>query len=133
MATKKKINHPIQPIVKDDDGNQRFLENKIVSHLYNVGLKHGCGLNEIADMQFSKEDRQQFAQLIGYSLCGYSELGYVDDDAYRAAVASAKKDPKDAMIETLTFEINKLRKALQVPMARLFGVHPADLSRNIKG
>jgi hypothetical protein len=36
-------------------------------------------------LPFSNEDRQQFAQLIGYSLGGYSELSYVDDDAYKAA------------------------------------------------
>ena len=31
-------------------------------------------------MPFTREDRQQFAQLIGYSESGYHDLSYVSDD-----------------------------------------------------
>ena len=124
------MKHPIQPL-EDHGGIIRFKENKIVSHLLEHGRKTGCGLNELACMNFSKEDHMQLAQLIGYSLSGYSELSYVDDDSYSAAVLMTKgKDEKDAKIEVLEEEIAALRKQLRKPMARLFGVHPDDLTKN---
>jgi len=83
-------------------------------------------------MDFPKEDRQQLAQLIGYSLSGYSELGYVDDDAFGAAsnMVGVRSEDK-AKIKHLESELKAVRKALQKPMARLFGVHPDDLSKNV--
>jgi hypothetical protein len=36
-------------------------------------------------MDFSDEDRIQFAQLVGYSLSGFSELSYIDDATYEQA------------------------------------------------
>jgi hypothetical protein len=44
-------------------------------------------MNKLALMKFSDEDREQFAQLIGYSLSGFSELSYVTDKTYKTAVA----------------------------------------------
>lgn len=79
------MKNPIQPLIKGDDGIVRFKSNKMVGHLLDWAQAHGHGLNEMAIMPFSNDDRQQFAQLIGYSLCGFSELDYVDDDAYNAA------------------------------------------------
>jgi len=70
-------NKPMQPLI-----NGRFKENKIVSHCLDFG---GTDLNKIAVMNFSIEDREQFAQLIGYSLCGYSDLSYVTDETYYRA------------------------------------------------
>lgn len=85
--------HPLQPLALDSQGVLRFKENKIVSHLLEVGRQHGCGLNELACMNFSKEDREQFAQLIGYSLSGWGTLIYVSDETYAAAQASAAGVP----------------------------------------
>lgn len=42
-------------------------------------------MNDLACMEFSQEDREQFAQLIGYSLSGYGDLSYVSDESYDAA------------------------------------------------
>ena len=70
-------NKPMQPLI---DG--RFKENKIVSHCLDVG---GTDLNKIAVIDFSVEDREQFAQLIGYSLGGYGDLSYVTDETYYRA------------------------------------------------
>ncbi len=124
------MKHPIQPI-EDKDGTLRFKENAIVRHLLNHGQKHGCGLNELARMNFSREDHMQLAQLIGYSLSGYSELSYVDDDSYGAAEKMAEGKSEDtARIEHLESELAALRESLRNPMARLFGVHPDDLARN---
>lgn len=120
------MKHPIQPIIKDASGTARFKENKIVSFLAEGKL------NELARIPFDKEDRQQLAQLIGYSLSGYSELGYVDDDAYGAAEKMKDgTDERDARIAHLESELAAIRSALQEPMARLFGVHPDDLGRNL--
>lgn len=126
------MKHPIQPLLKDEHGTLRFKRNAIVDHLLHVGMNHGHDLNMIATMNFTTEDRQQFAQLIGYSLSGYSELSYVDDDAYGAAVEMSKGKSEDkARIKHLEAELKAVRKALQKPMARLFGVHPDDLNKNL--
>lgn len=68
--------HPMQPIIRDEDGTVRFKENKIVSFLLTFARGKGVGLNELAAMPFSREDREQFAQLIGYSVSGFGELNY---------------------------------------------------------
>lgn len=77
--------HPMQPVVVAQDKCHRFLENKMVNHLYEWARDRGMGLNEMAVMGFSDEDRMQFAQLIGYSVSGYGELGYVSDKSYEEA------------------------------------------------
>jgi hypothetical protein len=72
----------VQPLVKDIHGKDRFKENKIVSFLLDNG---GFDMNKLAMMDFSDNDREQFAQLIGYSLDGYGMLSYVTDKTYNAA------------------------------------------------
>lgn len=74
---------PMQPVEKDAHGVVRFRANAIVRHL----LDHGnIDLNQIARLDVPQEDREQFAQLIGYSIHGYHELSYVSDES--AAQAS---------------------------------------------
>jgi len=52
----------------------------------------GClDLNALVMMKFPQEDREQFAQLMGYSICGYHELSYVSDDSAAEASLAAKK------------------------------------------
>jgi hypothetical protein len=78
----------MQPILKDKNGVLRFRENAIVRHLLDrLQDRHGYGLNQLAMLGVSQEDREQFAQLIGYSISGYHELSYVSDES--AAQASA--------------------------------------------
>jgi hypothetical protein len=72
----------VQPLVKDVHGRDRFKENKIVSFLLDNG---GFDMNKLAKMDFSDNDREQFAQLIGYSLDGYGMLSYVTDETYYQA------------------------------------------------
>lgn len=67
---------PMQPVI-----NGRFKENKIVSYC----LDNKTDMNDIARQDFSDEDREQFAQLIGYSVGGYSDLSYVSDESYYRA------------------------------------------------
>jgi predicted esterase len=78
---------PMQPLVVDARGTVRFKENAIVRHLLDHG---GIDMNKIAMLDFSKEDRMQFAQLIGYSVSGYGELSYVSDESYDRAAAGVE-------------------------------------------
>ncbi len=80
------IPQPMQSLYVDHSGFVRFRENAIVRTLLDHSTAQGFGLNELAGMDFTNEDRQQFAQLIGYSLVGYGELSYVSTPAYAAAV-----------------------------------------------
>ena len=123
--------HPIQPFITDKHGTLRFKENRIVSDILDFATMHGFGLNEIASKEYSVEDRQQLAQLIGYSLSGYGDLrSYVDDAAFAAAETKARGSKKSEVeIERDYYrkEFKRLRKALQKPMAHLFEIHPDDL------
>lgn len=87
------MNNPIQPILIDKNGEFRFKENAIVRYLID---NSGIDLNRLAVIEFSNQDRQQFAQLIGYSLLGYSELSYVSGYAYEVAAKIAE----DGLSET---------------------------------
>ncbi len=75
-------NHPVQPLIVDSDGVQRFKQNAIVRFLLDAGP---FSMNALALMPFSDEDRGQFAQLIGYSLAGFGDLPYVSDGDYSRA------------------------------------------------
>lgn len=85
------MKHPSQPI-QNKNGILRFKENAIVRHLLEHGRKHGCGLNEIACMNFPREDRIQLAQLIGYDLDSYGELSYVNEDKGEATTWEKLKE-----------------------------------------
>ena len=77
----KSPKHPRQPIVIDEYGVKRFKQNAIVRELLDrATAAKVMDLNVIALMNFSDEDRQQFAQLIGYSLSGYGELSYASEE-----------------------------------------------------
>jgi hypothetical protein len=75
--------HPVQPLVIKN-GVIRFKQNAIVDFLLEAGP---FDMNMLARMPWSVEDREQFAQLIGYSLSGYGELPYVTDETYERAAA----------------------------------------------
>lgn len=95
---------PMQPLIKDDHGVARFKANKIVNHLLDYASERGCDMTELAKLQFPDEDRMQFAQLIGYSVSGYSDLSYVSDDSRGLAYAkldllAGTPDVADAQVE----------------------------------
>jgi hypothetical protein len=75
---------PMQPLIVDPRGTVRFQENAIVRHLLDKG---GIDMNDLGRLDFTDSDREQFAQLIGYSVGGYSELSYVSDESYERAAA----------------------------------------------
>jgi len=65
--------HPMQPVVRVGKVH-RFKENKIVRLL--LDTHPTVDMNTLACMDFTREDRNQFAQLIGYSVDGFAELSY---------------------------------------------------------
>lgn len=85
--------HPRQPVITDGHGIKRFKQNAIVRELLDRAIAAGImDMNAIALMNFSDEDQQQFAQLIGYSVSGYSELSYAgEQDGCRCDVHKAMR------------------------------------------
>lgn len=74
---------PDQPVYIAPSGAVAFRGNAIVEWLWENGH---VDLNRIAIEDFPQEHREQFAQLLGYSIGGYFELSYVSDDAYIRAL-----------------------------------------------
>lgn len=83
--------HPMQPVVWDGRRVIRFKANKIVNYLLEWASSRGCNLNDLARMDFAKDDRTQFAQLIGYSVSGAGDLPYFDRALLARADAEASK------------------------------------------
>ncbi len=107
--------HPVQPVV-DVNGVHRFKENKIVRALLNTGT---LGMNELAVLEFSREDREQFAQLIGYSISGASELGYMSSEVMLVAEADSnfiinggEETQEQELVKVLQEEIEYLQNII---------------------
>jgi hypothetical protein len=84
-----KPRHPVQPLETGADGVTRSKKNAIVAFLLDAGP---FDLDQLAQMPFTQEDREQFAQLIGYSLGGLEELSYMSDETLaRILKARARK------------------------------------------
>ena len=118
--------HPIQPLISDNQGTLRFQSNALVRYL----LDHGpFDMNDLAGVQCSNEDREQFAQLIGYSLHGFGGLPYVSTETYDAACRMADSDatPDAARLRHCEDLLQRLRQRLREPLAELYGIHPDDL------
>lgn len=122
---------PIQPLVIDDHGSLRFRKNAIVSDILDAaGKGEVVDMNLIASREYSRADRVQFAQLIGYSLSGFSELSYVSNDDYDIAIALHDDAELKQVIAERDYyreQINQIRKAFQEPIANLYQVHPDNL------
>lgn len=127
------VMHPIQPLIEDKHGVTRFKANEIVKYLLECGRTGTeTDMNKIAHLDFSRSDREQFAQLIGYSLSGASELSYMSEEVLETAETiyiSGKKneDQKDVMIEHLQNKLRVLRENLAEALADFFERHPDDL------
>jgi hypothetical protein len=119
------MRHPIQPVEKDQYGTYRFKKNAIVEFLLENG---GHDLNKLGKMDFSREDHEQFAQLIGYSVGGFALLSYASGDVIVAAEKMAEgKSEQEARIESLEESLAKTRAALRDLVPELFRIHPDDL------
>lgn len=100
VAAGKAPPHADQPLYLDVEGRPRFRENAIVRYLLDLCTDKGVfDMNTLTAIQrglrtnpgFAPDDYEHFAQLIGYSVSGYSELDYVSDAAYARANEAAKK------------------------------------------
>lgn len=125
------LKHPIQPCADDGRGVLRFKANAIVQHLLDNG---GIDMNAIARLSVSREDREQFAQLIGYSLSGAGELGYVSDEVLESAreQAASGLTEQEARNAYLRDELDALRFGMRESVARLYSKHPDDLMEVIE-
>lgn len=89
-----KAEHPMQPVILDELGTPRFLENHIVTFLLERGP---FDLNDLYTMmsrgQFSVEDYTHLMQLIGYSVNGYAELSTSPDHLVEKAELAAARLP----------------------------------------
>ena len=126
------MNQPMQPLETDPNGRIRFRANSVVRYLLDeASAGRKCGMNELACQDFPSEDRQQFAQLIGYSLTGYGELNsYVSDEAYAKAAYLARHPethPVQAELEVLRELVRSVRVGMRHAIAELYGKHPDDL------
>lgn len=82
------MKHPMQKVYRDEQRVIRFQPNRIVQALLDNGP---FDMNKLAMLDFPRADREQFAQLIGYSVSGFSSLDYVSDKAITKADAKVKK------------------------------------------
>lgn len=121
---------PIQPLYRDKSGVIRFSQNRIVDMLLDKGP---FDLNQIAimvaDGEFTKEEFVQLDQLIGYSLYGFSDLSYVDDETFEAAekMALQGKSELEARNEHLREVLDNAREGVRNAATSLFKIHPDDL------
>ena len=117
------MNHPIQPLEIAGRDRPRFKKNAIVDFL---AMKFG--LNELAALDFPQEDWEQLAQLMGYSLSGFSALSYVRDETYDAACKMLDGATEDrARIEALEGILKRVREGLKIATPAAFNIHPDDL------
>lgn len=127
MKPISELSHPIQPVGLAPDGFLRFKKNEIVCLLLDIGPHD---MNSLAMKGFSREDREQFAQLIGYSLSGFGELGYVSDETYETAERMTETgEPEDkARIAVLQENLQLVKDKLAEIIPLLFPIHPDDLT-----
>lgn len=120
------MKHPIQPLAPDERGTVRFKPNAIVRWLLDDGP---FDMNQIAMKRFSVEDQEQFAQLIGYSLSGFSELNYVRDKTYGTAekMSETGQTEDQARIAYLEEVLETVREGLRIATPAVFRIHPDDL------
>jgi hypothetical protein len=121
---------PMQPVIKDEGGTLRFRENAVIRYIVDhagdvvhpgaPAIDPGTGrpyhqgrldLGKLMTLDFPQEDREQFAQLMGYALTGYHELSYVSDESAAQANALAHA------VETTAVQCTAERS-----------LHPSDLN-----
>jgi len=84
-------------------------------------------------LEFSREDREQLAQLIGYSAGGFCTLSYVQSDTVKAVdeMADGGLDPVRAENASLKRELRELKERLKPVITDLYGIHPDNLDNDV--
>ncbi len=121
------MKNPIQPLYKDEHDVVRFKSNKIVEYLLDNG---GIDMNKLVRLNFTQDDREQFAQLIGYSLSGSGGLSYMSDATYEVAEAmhESGKTENEATIEYYEQLVKGLRENVKEMATNLFRIYEDDLT-----
>ena len=121
------MKHPMQPLELDKHGTLRFKSNAIVRHLLDNG---GIDMNDLAVIDFPHQE--QFAQLIGYSQCGFGELSYVSDEAYDTCENMYRDGltESEARIAYLEETLKEARAGVKQAATSLFRIHPHDLEES---
>lgn len=88
--------HPVQGVWKDGVDVVRFKQNRIVVDLYQAAraAPQALDMNRIVSdwpRRYEREDLEQLAQLLGYSLSGMAVLEYVSDETLELAGAEARR------------------------------------------
>lgn len=81
-AVRGKPSPPIQPVYRASDGVIRFRDNAIVNWLLDTKR---IDLNEIAAQEFPVADKEQFWQMLGYSVSGFGGLSFVRRKTWKRA------------------------------------------------
>lgn len=124
MSEARKAVMPIQPVC-EVNGVQRFTENRIVRALLDAAP---IDMNDLACMSFTNQEREQFAQLIGYSVSGFGSLDYVSEETYSAACKMAEGQGElEARNEHLRNTLDSVKKGMRNAVAELFETHPDNL------
>lgn len=127
------MKHPMQPIEMTPSGVVRFKKNAVVRYLLDEG---GITLNDLATrIEFSREDREQFAQLLGYSVSGFGELSYASPETVAAAdliaaqvvSGEAVMDENAARIKSLEEKLADVKLHLRQAAVAMFDIAPEDL------
>jgi hypothetical protein len=120
------LTQPIQPIYRDHNGVERFHPNKIVQYLLDNG---GLDLNDLARVDFPGADREQFHQLIGYSVSAWGGLSSTTDETWRAVEIRREIDLRDSDARTRALRemLSEARQGVRAAAVALFGIHPDDL------
>lgn len=121
-----KREHPSQPIAPDEKGNERFVSNAIVKFLLERGA---FTINDLEELPFSRKDWVQFAQLIGYSLNGFTTLPYVEPSDISAALAPNNTKPTGVEIKLKHAEIKlkNIKSSMRDAVSAIYDIHPDDL------
>lgn len=105
------VKHPFQPLYLDDHGTLRFKPNKIINYLFET---RKLDLNAIASMPFPVEDREQIAQMLGYSHSGFGDLSYVTNETWYASRNASKFDSSlQARYNAVCNELAELKKTIK--------------------
>ena len=86
-------------------------------------------MNKIAAKDFSREDQEQFAQLIGYSHSGAHDLSYMSGEvlATAEAIHVSGGNEAEARARTLQEKLQAVKDGMRAGVAELYGIHPDDL------
>lgn len=121
----------MQPIVLNEKGVPQFQPNEAINRLFDAHAVYAATLLEAED--FSEDDRQQFAQLIGYTVQAYCKLPFA------SAEVAAEAQRKGALLVRAAAEAARLKRfredraAMPERNAHLFDLHKSGLTYEALG